>query len=221
MIVFHTGTPEEAERELAPFKEWGSPIVVQVGPMPYPVMNTILDDGLPDGLAQLLALELHERPVGRADRHRGASAFATVPSTMTDDPVRALPRRRHARRRQRHGRAAPRGGLEPRAPGGLDGPRRDRDEHRLDADTHAAVRRAPRPSAAGSTTSPTTRATTRSATPTGRTTTGSSRSSAGTTRATSSGRTTTSSRSRRSTPPRGSRGGRARTGFGVAGDATS
>ena len=48
MIVFHTGTPEEAERELAPFKEWGSPMVVKVGPMPYPVMNTILDDGLPD-----------------------------------------------------------------------------------------------------------------------------------------------------------------------------
>ena len=28
MIVFHTGTPEEAERDLAPFKEWGSPLMV-------------------------------------------------------------------------------------------------------------------------------------------------------------------------------------------------
>ena len=49
MIVFHTGAPEEAERDLAPFKEWGSPMVVNVGPMPYPVMNTILDDGFPTG----------------------------------------------------------------------------------------------------------------------------------------------------------------------------
>jgi FAD/FMN-containing dehydrogenase len=49
MVVFHTGTPEEAERELAPFKEWGSPVVVEVGPMPYQVMNTILDGNYPTG----------------------------------------------------------------------------------------------------------------------------------------------------------------------------
>ena len=48
MIVFHTGKPEEAERELAPFMGWGSPPMVQVGPMPYPVMNTLLD-AVPDG----------------------------------------------------------------------------------------------------------------------------------------------------------------------------
>ena len=33
--------------------------MVEVGPMPYPVMNTILDAGYPTGVAQLLALELH------------------------------------------------------------------------------------------------------------------------------------------------------------------
>jgi FAD/FMN-containing dehydrogenase len=49
MVVFHTGTPEEAERDLEPFKSWGPPIVVEVGPMPYAVMNTILDDGFPKG----------------------------------------------------------------------------------------------------------------------------------------------------------------------------
>ena len=49
MLVFHTGTPEEAERELAPFKEWGPPVMVEVGPMPYPVFCTILDDGYPHG----------------------------------------------------------------------------------------------------------------------------------------------------------------------------
>jgi FAD/FMN-containing dehydrogenase len=49
MVVFHTGSPEEAERDLEPFKSWGSPIVVDVGLMPYAVMNTILDDGFPKG----------------------------------------------------------------------------------------------------------------------------------------------------------------------------
>ena len=49
LIVVHTGTEEEAEHELAPFKEWGSPMLIKVGRMPYPVMNTILDDGFPKG----------------------------------------------------------------------------------------------------------------------------------------------------------------------------
>src|SRR5262249_40923935 len=49
MVVFHTGEADEAERDLAPFEAWGSPAVVQVGPMPYPVMNTILDAGFPKG----------------------------------------------------------------------------------------------------------------------------------------------------------------------------
>jgi FAD/FMN-containing dehydrogenase len=50
LVVFHTGTPEEAEQELARFTEWGPPIMVEVGPVPYPVFNTILDDAYPHGL---------------------------------------------------------------------------------------------------------------------------------------------------------------------------
>jgi FAD/FMN-containing dehydrogenase len=49
MIVFHTGTPEEAERDLAPYLEFGSPAVVHVEPMPYQVMNTLLDANYPTG----------------------------------------------------------------------------------------------------------------------------------------------------------------------------
>ena len=49
MVVFHTGDTAEAERDLEPFKTWGSPLVVEVGPMPYPAMNTILDAGYPTG----------------------------------------------------------------------------------------------------------------------------------------------------------------------------
>ena len=49
LVVFHTGDAAEAERDLEPFKTWGSPLVVEVGTMPYPAMNTILDAGYPTG----------------------------------------------------------------------------------------------------------------------------------------------------------------------------
>ena len=49
LVVCHTGDPDHAEADLAPFKAWGSPLMVEVGPMPYPAMNTILDEGYPAG----------------------------------------------------------------------------------------------------------------------------------------------------------------------------
>src|SRR5450755_3586112 len=49
LVVFHTGDPDTAERELAPLQSFGSPLLVQVGRMPYPVMNTLLDAAYPDG----------------------------------------------------------------------------------------------------------------------------------------------------------------------------
>ena len=82
LVVFHTGDADEAERELEPFKAWGSPVVVDVGAMPYPVMNTILDAGYPAGslnywrasFTRGLPDELIDIAVER---------FATVPSPMT------------------------------------------------------------------------------------------------------------------------------------------
>jgi FAD/FMN-containing dehydrogenase len=82
LVVFHAGDPHQAELELEPFKTWGSPLVVEVGPMPYPVMNTILDAGFPNGALNYwlssftrgLPDELIEIAVER---------FATVPSPMT------------------------------------------------------------------------------------------------------------------------------------------
>ena len=49
LAVFHTGTEEEAQRDLEPFLSWGDPVVVEVHRMPYPVMNTLLDAGYPWG----------------------------------------------------------------------------------------------------------------------------------------------------------------------------
>jgi hypothetical protein len=49
LAVFHTGDPEHAEQDLAQFKTRGLPVMVEVGRMPYPVMNTLLDDGYSTG----------------------------------------------------------------------------------------------------------------------------------------------------------------------------
>jgi len=82
MVVFHTGTPEQAERDLAPFKEWGSPLMVEVGPMPYPVMNTLLDGGYPTGsLNYWLSSFTTGLPDGLIDA--ALERFASVPSTMS------------------------------------------------------------------------------------------------------------------------------------------
>jgi len=82
MVVFHVGDPDQAERDLEPFRTWGAPAAVEVGPMPYPVMNTILDEAYPIGslnywlstFTSSLSDELIDVLMGR---------YATVPSPMT------------------------------------------------------------------------------------------------------------------------------------------
>jgi FAD/FMN-containing dehydrogenase len=82
MVVFHVGDADQAERDLEPFKAWGRPVAVEVGPMPYPVMNTLLDEAYPIGalnywlstFTSSLSDELIEVLMER---------YATVPSPMT------------------------------------------------------------------------------------------------------------------------------------------
>jgi FAD/FMN-containing dehydrogenase len=82
MLVFHTGDEEQAERDLAPFKSWGSPLVVEVGRMPYPVMNTLLDEGFPTGsLNYWLSSFTRGLPDGLIDTM--VERFASVPSPMS------------------------------------------------------------------------------------------------------------------------------------------
>ena len=82
MAVCHTGDAADAERDLAPFKAWGSPVVVEVGPMPYPVMNTLLDEGYPKGaLNYWLSSFTSGLPDGLIDT--AIERFASVPSPMS------------------------------------------------------------------------------------------------------------------------------------------
>ena len=82
LVVFHTGDDAEAERDLDQFKTWGSPLVVEVGTMPYPAMNTILDAGYPAGsLNYWLSSFTRGLPDQLIDI--AVERFAAVPSPMT------------------------------------------------------------------------------------------------------------------------------------------
>ena len=82
MVVFHTGDPDQAERDLEPIKAWGSPLMAEVGPMPYPVMNTLLDEAYPKGA---LNYWLSSFTTGLPDALIDAilERFASVPSPMS------------------------------------------------------------------------------------------------------------------------------------------
>jgi hypothetical protein len=81
-FLFHAGEPEQAQAEFEPALSFGPPLITQVGPMPYPVMNTLLDDAYPRGALNYwkstfissLADELIDSLV---------AAYAEVPSPMT------------------------------------------------------------------------------------------------------------------------------------------
>ncbi|MCH8991065.1 MAG: FAD-dependent oxidoreductase [Acidobacteria bacterium] len=49
MLMCHVGPPDKAQADLEPVLSFGQPVMVEVGPIPYPVMNTILDDAFPSG----------------------------------------------------------------------------------------------------------------------------------------------------------------------------
>jgi FAD/FMN-containing dehydrogenase len=82
LVVCHAGDPDTAARELAPFTSFGSPLMTQVGPMPYPTMNTLLDAGYPTGsLNYWLSSFTDGLPDALIDA--AVERFASVPSTMT------------------------------------------------------------------------------------------------------------------------------------------
>lgn len=49
-IVCYNGDPDQGRKLIQPLIEWGPPVVVDVGPMPYPSMQSMLDEGFPPGL---------------------------------------------------------------------------------------------------------------------------------------------------------------------------
>jgi FAD/FMN-containing dehydrogenase len=82
LVVCDAGDPDAAERELAPFTAFGSPLMTQVGPLPYPVINTLLDDGFPDGALNYW-LSSFTRGLPDALIDTAVERFAAVPSPMS------------------------------------------------------------------------------------------------------------------------------------------
>jgi FAD/FMN-containing dehydrogenase len=81
-VVCHVGEPGQAEEDLRPLREFGSPALQALGPIPYAALNSMLDAGYPTGslnywksgflseLSDAAIAELLER-------------FAACPSPMT------------------------------------------------------------------------------------------------------------------------------------------
>jgi FAD/FMN-containing dehydrogenase len=82
LVVCHAGDPVTAARELTPFLSFGSPVMTQVAPMPYPQMNTLLDAGYPTGALNYW-LSSFTRGMPDALIDAAVERFASVPSTMT------------------------------------------------------------------------------------------------------------------------------------------
>ena len=49
LIALHTGSPEQAEKDLQPVKQFGPPMLDMLGPIPYTAQQSMLDAGFPAG----------------------------------------------------------------------------------------------------------------------------------------------------------------------------
>jgi len=82
IAVCHCGSPEQAEADLKPLLEFGSPVMVQVGPMPYPQVNTLFDDAYPRGALNYWKSSFMREPDDSAIDTM-VDRFASCPSIMS------------------------------------------------------------------------------------------------------------------------------------------
>jgi FAD/FMN-containing dehydrogenase len=81
-VACHLGEPERAEEDLRPLREFGAPILVELGPIPYTTLNSLLDGGYPTGSLNYwksgFLSELSDAAIGEM-----VERFAVCPSPMT------------------------------------------------------------------------------------------------------------------------------------------
>ena len=78
----HVGSMEQAETDLRPLREFGSPIVAGLGPVPYSALNSALDAGFPKGARNYWKANfLRELPDEAIDTM--VEQFAICPSPMS------------------------------------------------------------------------------------------------------------------------------------------
>ena len=82
IIACHIGPQEQAVRDLAPLMDFGEPAMVEVGPIPYTIMNSVLDEAYPKGaLTYLKSSFLSELSDDAIDAM--IETFASCPPSMT------------------------------------------------------------------------------------------------------------------------------------------
>ena len=83
MALCHAGPEDQAERDIAAIREFGSPALVDIGRMPYPVSNTLLDDAFPRGALNYWKSSF-VRDLDDALLDAMVERFASTPSPMTN-----------------------------------------------------------------------------------------------------------------------------------------
>jgi hypothetical protein len=80
--VCHCGDLQQAEADVRPLREFGPPLLDLIGPMPYPVINTLLDPGFPKGALNYWKSAFFTELSDAAVRTM-VDAFEAAPSTMS------------------------------------------------------------------------------------------------------------------------------------------
>jgi len=81
-VICHAGPAKRAEADLRPLLAFGSPIMTQVGPMPYPAINMMLDAAYPRGALNYWKASFL-RALDGAAIDTMVDRFATCPSPMS------------------------------------------------------------------------------------------------------------------------------------------
>ena len=82
LVPCHCGDPDTAHADVKPLRGFGAPLADLVQPMPYPVVNTLLDDAFPNGALNYWKSGFL-RELSDAAIEVMVDAFERVPSTMT------------------------------------------------------------------------------------------------------------------------------------------
>jgi FAD/FMN-containing dehydrogenase len=81
LVLCHIGPPEQAQKDIEPLLKFGSPVMVELGPIPYAAVNAMLDDAAPPGVLNYwktsFLKELSDDAIDTL-----VDSFATTPSPM-------------------------------------------------------------------------------------------------------------------------------------------